>query len=1054
MVQCGACQHNNPAGARFCNACGSPLEPGDGGLLAGGYERLASSVRERLAPTVRGEHRLVTCLFADLSGSVQRTHGLTPEAAASLVNALLESMVEILAAFRGTIDRFLGDGVLAVFGVPITHENDPERAVRAALEIVNQAEHLGLQATAGINTGRVYFGPVGSSLHEELTVMGPVVNLAARLQGQAQPGQVIIGEATHTQVRGTFETQRRSFDIKGIDEPVTAYLTSRLRDLPEKVRGIRGLQSQIVGRTTELLELKSRFAAGHAAILIEGEAGIGKSRLASEFRRHVEAHNGTWLEGRSTELTQDTGYAALHNLFARAKARAESVEAEMSDDTAISLLGPGWLEENGPFLRALVEGEPGPVVAATDGPEREALTREAFRAYLQVRALTTSLVVAFDDVHWADPLTRRILADLISDPPTGPMVVLLLSRPPSPVDLAPDDSHVRMALSELSEPESRQLVGSLLEIDGLPARLESDIIARAEGNPFFVEEIIRSFIQTGVVWLDGDTWRATPEIEQVAIPESVQAIVAGRVDRLGDDTRLVAQHASVLDQTFRLDILEAMTGTTLGSYLETLVDAGLLHSPQPDPQLYSFWHALTREAVYDTLLPSQRRELHERAALAYEQIAPGEVIQLAHHYAESPNDEKAVHYLTEAARHAMNSFLNEAALEYADRGLERTTGLSVDPSSRRARLHGIRGEVHERLADHDQAQTELRTALELGPADPLLEARLTTTLGMSLRLSGDFELAYEMYDRAESLLESEPLASTPESRHALIDLGRERSFAYYFTDQRDELAAHHVALGRLVERHGTAAHRMDHLEAQALAAYQHHNFLLPEDTVRALEPILDLARDSGNPGRIAVAYFSLGFAKLWGDQHEEAARLLTEAVDRCGRVGEMTTLLRASAYHAISLRRVNRVDEAFTAAEQSLLRAERADSSYYRGHAHATLAWVAWKRGALDEAQAQVEAAGSAWGSHPLEPEEQGDLPEDFRSLGTEFAWMAVWPAVAIHHARGNHEAIPAQLNFLRSPWERPMPGDLNRAAEEARLSPAPTKVSTSLQLAERYRLL
>jgi tetratricopeptide (TPR) repeat protein len=325
---------------------------------------------------------------------------------------------------------------------------------------------------------------------------------------------------------------------------------------------------------------------------------------------------------------------------------------------------------------------------------------------------------------------------------------------------------------------------------------------------------------------------------------------------------------------------------------------------------------------------------------------------------------------------------------------------------------------------------------------------------MSLRNSGEYELAYGLYDRAESILTGSPAAEDIDYKHALIDLGRERAFAYYFQGRHEELTSHNVELGRLVEKHGTAVHKMEHLIGLALAEFREFNFLLGDDTVSRLEPVLELARRSGNPGRLAEAHFVLGFASLWADHHDEAVSLLGEATRLCERIGDMTTLTRASSYFAVALRRVGRVDSASTAAARAATQAESLESSYYRGHALATRAWVAWTRSNLDEAEELTESAISAWGHHELAPNQRGDLPADYRSLGTEFAWMIVWPAVATKRALGRQDAIPLHLDYLRSPWERAMHADLAAAAEAARLDPSPANVDAALTLARAHRLL
>jgi class 3 adenylate cyclase/tetratricopeptide (TPR) repeat protein len=1053
MSYCSACGHENRSGARFCNECGTAVDQ-EPGPLAAGYSQLAAGVRDRLAPSVRGEHRLVTCLFADLVGSVSRMQDMAPESATRFVNSLLQLMVEVLVRYGGTIDRFLGDGLLAVFGVPQAHENDPERAVRAALEIQAQAAQLDLSVTVGVNSGRVYFGPVGSSLHEELTVMGPVVNLAARLQSSAEAGQVLIGEATNDQVHRAFATTAVDLDIKGIAQPVTAYLAERLLDQPEKVRGIGGLQSKLIGRDRELADLTSLFGkpGGHLR-LIRGGAGVGKSRLASELRHHVGSHNGIWLEGRCAELTQEVGYAALRDVLHREHSSEQSLMAEMDKMVAHSLLHPEWVDEVAPFLLALVSEEPGPVVAASSEQERRALTLEAFRGYMQARAAAGPLALMVDDLHWSDPLTLDLLANLVQTPCEEAILFLVLSRPDSDLEstagyqalVVGSWSSSTIPLRELTETESRELINSLLQIDGLPSGLEETIVARAEGNPFFVEEIVRSFIQRGVVFRDGSTWSASPGLVDIEIPENVQAIVASRLDRLPDETRFTAQNASVLDRSFRLEILDQMAGPGLVQYLQNLVDAGLL-VPEGgvSPTDYSFRHALTRDAIYETLLPSQRMELHERAGEAYETISPDQIEQLAHHFERSANHEKAVRYLIGAARQSMNSFLNAAALDYVDTATERLSELAPSRAvDEQAQIHGVRGELSERLARHEEAQIELRLALEIGVSDPLLEIRLWTVLGRSLRLQGDFELAHEAYDAAQALIANSAQRQTTEYQRAAIDIGKDRSWALYFGGSEEELSAHNAALAPVVAAHGTVGHRMDHLIGEALSQFRENRYKLGDETVSLVEPIVGLARQSRNPGRMAEASFLSGFAMLWADRIDEATSHLGEAVRLSDRVGDATLLMRATAYHAVALRRAG-ASGVQAAAERALDLATAASERYYIGHAQATLAWAAWARGEIEPALALADAAYSAWGRGTVDPDQ----------VDSNFAWMAVWPAAASEFALDRLESIGEHLSHLQSPHERPMNEHLQSAVATVLDAPEPGSVERMLGLAKKAKLL
>jgi adenylate cyclase len=315
---CPDCHTEVAADDRFCDACGADLSaaaPPASRLEPPSLETefvtlqqaMPASFREQLLTQTEGELRVVTVLFADMSRSLETTRDLPPEEGAAVVNRLLRAMVDVLLKYEGRVDRFLGDGVLAVFGAPQAHESDPERAVLAALEMREAAAALGMEITGGINTGEVYVGGMGSERHEEVTVMGPVVSLAARLQRQAEPGQILAGEATYRQTRGAFEFAPQSVRLKGIAEPVTAYTVLRPLPRPEKARGIEGLRAPLIGREKErasLIEAAETLVKERRGqiVCVVGEAGIGKTRLVSELKQALGVRRwalgvGCWTLG-------------------------------------------------------------------------------------------------------------------------------------------------------------------------------------------------------------------------------------------------------------------------------------------------------------------------------------------------------------------------------------------------------------------------------------------------------------------------------------------------------------------------------------------------------------------------------------------------------------------------------------------------------------------------------------------------------------------------------------------------------------------------------------
>lgn len=1002
----------------------------------------------------------MTVVFADMTESVRRTSGLTAEEATELVNPLLESMVELMIRYGGRIDRFLGDGVLAVFGVPTIHEDDPIRAVRAALDLRERASELGLAVTVGINTGRVYFGPVGSSLHEELTVMGPTVNLAARFQSISAPGQVLVGEATHRHVHASFSLTPVSLAVKGIAEPVNAFSAERLLDHPDKVRGIQGLWAEMIGRDQELQRLHAAFDSGGTTYALVGPAGVGKSRLAAEFHRYVSDGGGVWMEGRALELTAGVGYGPFLDMFTRYLRPSPSLAALLS--SLDQLVGQGSLtsdraEAIAPFLAHLLGHSLGDQrdlrVTESSAEQRKTLTINALVDYLLAIASTAAMVLFLEDLHWADGLTIETVLRLHKAARDQPLLLLVSYRPQIDGPAAQlarlreaPQGYFEMTLHELTREQTQQLILRLLEVSGIAPSLESQVLDHAQGNPFYVEELIRSLIQKGAITKNNGRWQITAPTNTLELPESVEGVLMSRFDRLPNQIRTASRAASILDRTFSEQMFAAIAGEALIPALESMVEAGItcLEKTEPVPH-YSFLHALTRQAVYENLLPSQRAELHERAGSALEKAGDFDVEQLAHHYQRSRNHPKAVEYLLKAAEHSLASFLGETALLYLDLGLDRINQLpALEQPALRARARTSRGELLERMAQHQEARGELEAALSEMQPDPLEESRIWRLLGQTHRLEGHFERAHQSYDQAEEALDRLSDRDSLVAHRAWIEVQKERAYALYFGGRGRELPAHNERVKSVVKGYGTAAQQADHLFGEMLSGFVRDRFVVSETTVATARRALHLAQTGADPGRVAEGYFVLGFSLLWGDQVEEAAEMLGQAVEETRRVGALMEECRARAYHAIALRRAGLVDEAEAGARESLELAAQLGDSYYVGHARAVLCWVGWKRGNGTCTRAGEEAY-KAWGEY----EDRGHA-----GLNTEFAWMAVWPLMAAAFERGDFDGAVEHLRFLSTPWERPLPAALQQAVDEAISVPDGEAFARSVELAKQHRFL
>lgn len=595
---CVSCSSPIPEGARFCMNCGQPVPGGAPDVAAAADQRHAAlaaaaprSLVEKLrAPRLTGERKPVTALFADVVGSTTLAESMDPEEFTAIINGAFEVMSQAIHRYEGTIAKLLGDAVLAFFGAPIAHEDDPARAARAALDLIEgvrsyagplRESGIDLQVRVGINTGPVIVGNVGSDLRYEYTALGDAVNVAARMQTAAEPGHILLTDATYRFVAPLVEVRDLGpIEVKGKAEPVRAYelLGLRAEAGPTRGLGAAGIESPMVGRSGPLAQLVGaldavRAGRGRVAVIV-GEPGIGKSRLLAEFRQAAQAHDrpAAFAVGHSLSYGQGLPYHLLTDLVRSLIGAPMAVEErevrEALARTLPALLGADAPEAEallGHLLGAPVDSDVGRAVAAYDPLTLQAGYLKAIRAVVGARAARGPLVLVLEDIHWADPTSAEAIWKLLGFVQLTPVLLVCLTRPDREapgwrlVGQARDlfgDAMVEIALAPLTEDESRTLVANLLEIESLPARTREFILARAEGNPFFVEEVIRMLIDRGAIVRRGEQWVATAEVEAVEIPDTLQGLLLARIDRLPEDARRTLRVASVIGRQFSARVLQ------------------------------------------------------------------------------------------------------------------------------------------------------------------------------------------------------------------------------------------------------------------------------------------------------------------------------------------------------------------------------------------------------------------------------------------------------------------------------------------------------------------
>jgi class 3 adenylate cyclase len=681
MAACPSCGSENAPAARFCSRCGTSLGQACGrcGADLPPGARFCPSCGLELAPAAAGEERkLVTVLFADVTGSTELGEKLDAERLREVMDAFFTAMRGAIEAEGGTVEKFIGDAVMAAFGVPAAHEDDPARALRAAHRMRRRLDSLNseiarthgvrLEMRIGVNTGEVL--AVTAPRPGEAMVTGDAVNAAARLEQAADPGEVLVGERTARAARGFRFQEKGPFEVKGKIEPIPGFLLLEDEEVegpaPELERGIPGIRAPLVGRDAELdllASLYDRVASEGTPhlVTVSGDPGVGKSRLTAEFLARVEgnAPPPTIVRGRCLPYGESVTYWPLAEIL---KGMAGVLDTDPPDlvlekiqkvgkDLITSDVSPD--PERATAVLAYTLGVTVPGVDFSELAPRQVRmeTHGAWRSFFSALAKRSPVVVVVEDIHWADPAMLDLLEET-ADRVEGPVLFVCPARPEL-TDRRPEwgggkRNYSSIFLDPLTSEDSERLVGLLLAVEDLPASLRRRILERAEGNPFFLEEIIRQLIDAGGIVREGDRWRAKPGIEDVSIPDTIQGVLAARIDLLAVEEKRALQAAAVVGRVFWTGAVGVVVdGQGPPEALDELLDRverrelvlSRLSSSMAGQREYIFKHVLTRDVTYESLPRRDRAEAHARVARWIEETVGERRMEflelLAHHFVEA-----------------------------------------------------------------------------------------------------------------------------------------------------------------------------------------------------------------------------------------------------------------------------------------------------------------------------------------------------------------------------------------------------------------------------------
>jgi class 3 adenylate cyclase/tetratricopeptide (TPR) repeat protein len=943
-----------------------------------------------------GERKQVTVLFCDIVRSSDLARQLGPEDFHQVIDRFFQDALAEVHRYSGTINQFLGDGFMALFGAPIAHEDHARRAVLAAIGIVGRSE---VKIRIGINSGLVVVGAIGDGLRMDYTAFGDTTVLAARLQAAAEPGAVLLSQRTADAVRGYFEV-----------EEVTPVQVKERTVQPLKVIGLGPRTARIssgdelspfTGRDRELAELGRALdlaVGGEGQVVgLAGDPGLGKSRLAWEFRRMAEPR-ATMVEGRC--LSYGTGIAYLP-LFDLVRNTCGIAAGESPDLVATKIeLKIKALELDvslAHYLRhafGVTTGGPGP--AELDPQDIRARTFEALRLLMVAEARRRPLVVLVEDLHWIDQTSEAFLAGFVDELPSVPVLLLATYRPGYSPPWIGKSFAAQLSLRPLSPAASEQIVASILPA-GDPAATAA-IATRGDGNPFFLEELARASWDSGGDPADG------------TVPETVQQVLAARIDRLSARQKAALQVAAVLGREFSLDLAEEVCDGDIGleARLQELKGLEFIWERHDLAQrTFVFRHALTREVAYDGMLVSQRQQLHGRVGSVLEHSAGSQPFEhaelLAYHYSRSSEPARAIPSLTVAGDRARDRYANEEAIAL----YRQATGLIEELDGGRrpdayAAICQSLGVVLERLSRYDAAVEAYGKGLAVA-RDPVQRAQLHFH---SSEAEGDahrHQLALAQCDLAEQ--ELGPAAEPPEPEWLALWLavqGQRMEMLYWLNDT----PGHALLIERarpFVEAHGSAEQRASFFLSIVQLYFRRDRYLVADDTLEFARAAAEAAAEVDPPPRWWSG-FTFGFTLLFHGDLDEATAVLREILAEAERQGDAGTRSRALTYLMVADRKRGDIGAVRQAIDPVIERAREASLPEYEAMAIANRAWVAWRSGEREQAAADAQDALERW----------EELPVRYF-----FDWMALWPLLAIALGSGQiAQAAEHARGMLRPPQQ------------------------------------
>ncbi len=983
MMRCAECRHENPAGMNFCAQCGARLTsrcaacgtanpPTNkfcgqcGASLSQAAAALKFSSPEAYTPrhlvekiltsksALEGERKQVTVLFADLKGSMELLADRDPEEARKLLDPVLERMIEAVHHYEGTVNQVMGDGIMALFGAPIGHEDHAVRACYAALrtqdsvsryaEGVRRTEGIPIQIRVGLNSGEVVVRSIASDLHMDYSAVGQTTHLAARMEQMALPGSILMTEDVLRLAEGYVQVKPLGpLPIKGLPAPIEVYEVTGARTVRSRLEAAaaRGL-TRFVGRDRELDQLGqaleiARTRHGQIVALV-GEPGVGKSRLFWEFIHSHRTHGWLVLETGSASYGKAIPYLPVIDLlraYFQIEPRNDARKIREKITGKLFSLDRALEPALAAFLALTDVPVDDPQWQALDPPQRRQRILEAVKRLLLRESQVQPLLLLFEDLHWIDSESQALLDGLIEGLPTARVLLLVNYRPEYQHAWGSKTYYTQLRIDPLPVESAEELLTALVGQDGTLEPLKRVLIERTEGNPFFLEESVQTLVETKVLVGDRGAYRLTRAPEAWQIPATAQAILAARIDRLPPEDKPLLQAASVIGRDVPFTLLQAIAGVPeniLRQGLTRLQAAEFLYETSLFPDLeYTFKHALTHEVAYGSVLQDRRRALHARIVEALEALYPDrlaeQVERLAHHAFRAEVWEKAVTYLRQAGAKALGSSAYREAVSCFEQAL---TALHLLPDTRQKieRAIDLRLDLRQSLFPLNELATVWRYLQEAeGLARTLDDPRRLGWVsaymsGHHVHTGGHVTEVRTLAQRVEAI--AERLGDVPLQIAAQYYLA---AAAYLSGDYR---ATEHVCRTLLQSLHGQPTHERFGLNmspavwprAQLARAFAERG-VFDEGDAHGHEAIR-IAEALDHPFSVMGACLSLAYVNNVRGELHQAIRLLERAIALCDEwhITSLTPTAMASLGHAYAWS--GRIEDGVSRLQQALGASESA----------------------------------------------------------------------------------------------------------------------------------